>query len=354
MKKKKKIILIVLAVILALILIAVIAAYAVFKRYYGMMNHETLSETPEIAESIEEDETVEGTDSPEEEIIDLEKQLEENLLANSQELEYDDDVYNVLLVGTDSRADNAKGRSDSMILISINRKEERITMTSLMRDIWVSIPGVGNNRLNAAYAFGGPSLLLQTIEKNLGVHIDRYVQVNFFAFMDVIDILDGVDLEITADEIEVMNNYIQELNRITGQDLNAGKLSASDAGMKHLTGKQALAYCRIRYLKGGEYERTRRQRDVLNLVFQKAKGCSLTELNDLLNALLPNLTTNVPEGELLSLVLESSKLLKYDLESDRIPVEGTYKDMRIEKRAVIGIDFAANREALWDIIYGTR
>ncbi len=352
--KKKKAILITLVVVLAVVLIGVITVYALFKHYYGMMNHETLSETPEIQGSIPEDETEEGTDSPEEEVKNLEEQLKENLAAGSQELEYDHDVYNVLLFGTDSRDDNAKGRSDSMILISINRKENRITMTSLMRDIYVSIPGVGNNRLNASYAFGGPSLLLQTIEENLGVHIDRYVQVNFFAFMDVIDILGGIDLDISADEITIMNRYIEELNRITGNDRDVEKLDISDAGTRHLTGKQALAYCRIRYLKGGEYERTRRQRDVLGIVFQKAKSCSLSELNDLLNALLPDLTTNIPEGEMISLVLESSKLLKYDLESDRIPVEGTYKDMRIDKRAVIGIDFPANRQALQDIMYGTR
>lgn len=345
---------IILSIILAVILIAVIGAYAVFKHYFGMMNHETLPEDISIAESIPEDETEEGTNSPDDEIADLKRQLEENLAAGSQEIPYDDDVYNVLLIGTDSRDNNNKGRSDSMILISINRKEERITMTSLMRDIWVTIPGVGNNRLNASYAFGGPALLLETIEANLGMHIDRYVQVNFYAFVDVIDILGGVDIELTADEIEVMNRYLTEINRLLGDSADSDKLSGSDAGIRHLTGKQALAYCRIRYLRGGEYERTRRQRDVLTQVFQKAKGCSLTELNELLNALLPNLTTNVPEGEMLSMILDSPKLLKYELESDRIPVEGTYKDMRIENKAVIGIDFPANREALREIIYGTR
>ena len=353
-RSKKKIALIVICVILAVVLLALGGLYMLFRHYYGLMNYQPIDENEVVFGSIEEEEEGEGPDSDPEAIQDMEDQLRENMEAGKMEIPYDSDVYNVLLFGTDSRADDARGRSDSMILVSINRKEKRITMTSLMRDIYVTIPGVENNRLNAAYAFGGTPLMLETIEANLGVHIDHYVQVNFFAFMSVIDYLGGIDLEISADEIEIMNNYIKELNQITGDASGADMLSASDAGMSHLNGKQTLAYCRIRYLAGGEYERTRRQRDVLTYIFQEAKSCSLTELNGLLQTLLPELTTNIPQGEMLSLVLDAPTLLGYELESWRIPVEGTYEDMRIDGKAVIGIDFEANRDALYDIIYGER
>ena len=122
----------------------------------------------------------------------------------------------------------------------------------------------------------------------------------------------------------------------------------------HLDGNQALAFCRIRYLKGSDFQRTRRQRDVLLQVFRKAKGCSLGELNDLMKVLLPNLTTNISEGKMISLILDSGTILKYDLETDRIPVDGSFKDLVIGRKMVLGIDFEENRKALQDIIYGTR
>lgn len=352
MSKKKKVLLIVLTVLIVLVLGGLLTAYAVFKHYYGMMNHEEDEIATLSAPENTEEETVDAEDSPESEIQDLEKQLEENLKAASQDIPYDKDVYNILLFGTDSRQNTTRERADSMILVSINRKEKRITMTSLMRDIYVTIPGVGNNRLNAANTFGGAPLLLDTIEQNLGVKIDDYVQVNFYAFADVIDAVGGVDLDVTAEEIEAMAGSISWQNQLLGR--NSRVLTAEDAGNVHLDGNQALAFCRIRYLKGSDFQRTRRQRDVLLQVFRKAKGCSLGELNDLMKVLLPNLTTNISEGKMISLILDSGTILKYDLETDRIPVDGSFKDLVIGRKMVLGIDFEENRKALQDIIYGTR
>jgi len=200
------------------------------------MNIETISEKPEyvvdtgmdeqgnitVAETIEpeeEDDDPEADNSPEEHIQAVEDTIQVNLEQNQEEATIsDDDVINILLIGIDSRSDNDSGRSDSMILFSINNKSKKITITSIMRDIYVSIPGVHNNRINTAYAYGRASLLLKTIKQNFNIAIDKYVSVNFYSYMDIVDAIGGLELEISADEINVMNDYINEIKDSNGLD----------------------------------------------------------------------------------------------------------------------------------------
>ena len=263
----------------------------------------------------------------------------------------EDGVVNVLLIGNDSRQAGDDGRSDAMILVSISDKTKTITMTSFLRDMYVEIPGHGGNRLNAAYSYGGPELLMQTIEENFDIPVHRYALVNFQAFANLVDSVGGVDLELTNDEVQYVNGYLMEYNQLEGRDLATDFLDPSLSGMIHLNGPQALAYSRNRYI-GTDFGRTERQRKVLSAVFDKLPGTLLTNAGDLTDGLFPNLTTNLKQGECYQLSLNAWKILGYDMVQQYVPVEGTYSNATIRSMAVLEVDFDANIRFLKSTIYG--
>lgn len=263
----------------------------------------------------------------------------------------EDGVVNILLIGNDSRKNEDDGRSDAMILLSVSSKTRKIYMTSLLRDIYVEIPGHDNNRLNAAYSFGGAELLMETVEKNFDIPVHRYVQVNFEAFVGMVDSVGGVDLELTEKEIEYVNGYLVEYNMLTDRPQGTDNMDTSASGMVHLNGPQALAYCRNRYL-GTDFGRTERQRKVLTEVIKKVPGALLTNGSGLIDALMPNLTTNLTKNECFRLSLMAGKGLTYDIAADSIPQPGTYRDATIRKMSVLEVDFEANRRYLKEKLYG--
>ena len=134
----------------------------------------------------------------------------------SEENAREDGVTNILLIGNDSREQGEDGRSDAIILLSISDKTKTVHMTSILRDIYVDIPGHDGNRINAAYAYGGPELLMETVEKNLDIKVSRYMLVNFQAFANLVDAVGGVDLEVTNDEVQYINGYLVEYNMLQG------------------------------------------------------------------------------------------------------------------------------------------
>lgn len=357
--KKRYIILAVLLLLLAVILATV---YGVFNFYYNKMNIQpvdsdyTISaeEIEQIEKELMEDEADTSTeDFSEEEIQAYDDYLEENTIAQAEELYYDtDDMYNILLVGIDARDVSKSSRSDTMIILTLNKTTKKLIMTSVMRDIYCTIPGIGNTRINHAYAYGGISLLLDTIEYNFGIHIDDYVTINFYGFMDAIDAIGGVEMEVTADEIRVMNSYISGLSSLRGEDSAPDKLDESQAGLLLLNGKQALAYSRVRYVGNADFERTNRQRKVLTAVMAKAKTLSLSEMNDLMNDVLPCVTTNLTQSDVLSILLHATEYLNYEVESGRIPYDGSYWSLHVNGMSVLGIDFSANKEYWLELVYG--
>ncbi len=260
-------------------------------------------------------------------------------------------VTNILLIGNDSRENGEDGRSDAMILLSISNKTKKIYMTSLLRDMYVDIPGHKSNRLNAAYSYGGAELLMQTIEQNFDIHISRYVLVNFEAFANLVDAVGGVDLELTSKEVEYVNGYLVEYNILLGRPEGTDYFDDLSGGMVHLNGPQALAYCRNRYI-GTDFGRTERQRKVLTEVIHKLPKGVLTNPKKLIEGLMPNLTTNLTQTECYRLSLMAPKILTYDIVQNSIPIEGTYKDATIREMAVLEVDFDANKKFLQENLYG--
>ena len=263
----------------------------------------------------------------------------------------EDGVINVLLIGNDSRLAGDDGRSDAMILVSISDKTKTITMTSFLRDMYVEIPGHDGYRLNAAYAYGGAELLMETIELNFGVPIHRYALVNFQAFANLVDAVGGIDLELTNDEVNWINAYLMEYNQLEGKDLATDFLDPSLSGNLHLNGPQALAFTRNRYI-GTDFGRTERQRKVLSAVIKKLPGTVLTNGGELADGLFPNLTTNLKQGECFNLSLNAWKFLGYEMVQQCVPLEGTYSNADIRGMAVLQVDFDTNKQFLKSTLYG--
>lgn len=258
-------------------------------------------------------------------------------------------VENILVVGTDARNPDASSRSDCMIIVSINRRYGKLVMTSILRDSYVEIPGYGQNRINAAFQYGGADLLIQTIEQNFKIGIDHYVKVDFFSFIKIIDSLGGVDIDVDGDEAQYVNMYLCEINNLLGVEQGNGNLTVT--GMQTLSGKQALSYSRIRYI-GTDFARTGRQREVMNAMMAKAKTLNPIKLLSVCNEVLPELTTDISDSELAWLLMQAPLFLTYESSECRIPADHTWSNLIAGPgMEVLQLDFAANVEILQKAIY---
>ncbi len=206
---------------------------------------------------------------------------------------------NIVLLGTDTRADTLdEGRSDCIIIASINEKTKEIKLTSVYRDSYLQIPGRSLDKVTHAYAYGGPALSMSTLNTNLDLDIKEFVAINFYVVMDVVDAVGGVNIEVDSAELQYINNYIDSINKEEGK---SGK-HVTTTGTQNLSGVQALAYARIRYTSGGDYKRTERMREVLMAVLNKAKKMNIGQLNKLADQILPSVNTNISSTEILSLI----------------------------------------------------
>ncbi len=263
-------------------------------------------------------------------------------------------VKNVLVIGTDTRdPEQERGRSDSMILVSMNSRTKEIYMTSFMRDAYVDIPGNGGGKLNAAYSYGGPELLMDTLESNYDVHIDDYVMITFAACAEMIDAVGGVELTISDEEAQAVNEIlISEVNEIMGDDREDDLLDSG--GTLTLDGKQALSYSRIRYVGNADFERTERQRTVMQQVMEKAKKNPL-RLASICMSALPKMTTNLSVGALYGYAVTTPfKLISYDMAQQRIPADGTFSPADIGGESVLQVDFAAAQQQLRDTVFSDK
>ncbi len=256
----------------------------------------------------------------------------------------DSDVINILLVGSDHGAIKGDhGRSDSIMIATINQDTKELKLTSLMRDIYVEIPGHGHNKLNAAYAYGGVELLYQTIAKNFGIKIDKYCVVDFETFEKVIDKVGGIEITLEEKEAEYLNstNYISK-----------AKYRNVKAGKQILNGNQALGYSRIRHVVSqkygdGDFGRTGRQRAVLQAALNKVLEQSPTKIADIALDALSDVSTDMNAKYLKSLVAKVISFGTTEIDQQRIPLEGTYVQGRAQSNMfVFFINFDANKAAL--------
>ena len=261
-------------------------------------------------------------------------------------------VNNILVIGTDSRdIETDPGRSDSMILLSLNSETNTIYMTSFLRDVYVYISDeYGYGKLNAAYSYGGAELLMDTIESNYRVKIDDYVTISFAACSAMIDAVGGVEVTLSDAEAQALNEIlISEVNELMGDGRNDDLLGGG--GTYTLSGKQALSYSRIRYVGNADFERTSRQREVFSQVLQKASKNPVSLGAMMVNA-LPQVTTNISVPELYGYSLKAPYLLlAYDTAQQQIPAENTFYADTIGGESVLVADFTMNHNVLLSTIF---
>lgn len=216
---------------------------------------------------------------------------------------------NIALFGLDNRSTGNYdgGNSDCIMIASINNDSKEVKLISVYRDTFLSVKEDTFNKINSAYSYGGPKGAIAALNKNLNLDITNYVSVDFAAVVDAVDLLDGIELTLTDEEVKIMNdNYIDEINEVTKH--SSSKLSGG--GTYTVDGVQALAYCRIRYTAGDDFKRTERQREVLGKMIDKAKGSSISTVSSLIDTMFGEISTSFTSKEMLSL---ASNVMDYEL-----------------------------------------
>lgn len=263
-------------------------------------------------------------------------------------------VRSVLVIGTDGRSIDEQGRSDSMILVSFNSRTNQIILTSFMRDCYVNIPNYGMDKLNASYSYGGADLLMDTIESNFMVEIDDYVTIDFISFVGIIDAVGGIDIDVTDDEAQEINNILfSEVNGLMGDDQWSDFLDGG--GKLHLNGKQALSYARIRYVGNSDFERTSRQREVITKVIPKA--LNPVAISKISKHVIPEVNTNMSSIGMYLLALRLPLSIRYDVKQIQIPADGTFYPEDVwtasgDIQNVLQVDFGANQNVLETEVFG--
>lgn len=236
----------------------------------------------------------------------------------------DEDVITIALFGTDftqnEKYGNLYGASDATMILGIDTKNNRLKLFSLMRDLYLDLPdGSGKKQnLNYTMAYGGPELILKTINSNFNLTVDKFIYVSLHTLPTIIDKLGGVELNITSEELNYINNYITSIDKENGTITK----KLTNKGLQTLNGTQASAYCRIRYTEGRDFKRTERQRDVLSALFQKFKTASISDLTIMMNEILPLVSTNLTNTEIISIVSKVLGMGVPQIEQSRFPLDG--------------------------------
>jgi LCP family protein required for cell wall assembly len=367
--KIRKPILITISILATLILVAGIASVLYLNSMFNLLDRTAITGDPNIAESDLLDEEDMGTVTDENETEDTNFTDESEQLNTSQEssetlepvitetsaptaetttspkqptqtakptttavqstLLNEQDVFNILLVGADTRGSGFEGRSDSMIVLSINRRTHKIHMVSLARNLVVGIQGHGNTLLSYSYSWGGMPLLLKTIKDNLRLDLKYYLVINFSGFKKAIDYCGGVDISLTSAEVHYM--YL------------AFPHSSFKVGTNHLNGEKALVYARIRWIDS-DYSRTGRQRKVINNLIAKLKTKSPAQIDSLMRKVLPLMRTNLSNKTLLELSIAALQFKSYPISQLLIPIDTSHT-------TISGYNGEKNIEALHHFLY---
>lgn len=336
-KKKKRPVLIVIIVLLALVLMITIGGVIYVNHILNKINHVVRGESAYMSqaevdrwEAENQEDNSSGLPEVQESDVDLSE-------ATGTLLGDEDGLVNIMLVGIDRREGEGRTRSDTMILCTFDTKRKMLTTTSFLRDLYVQIPGYRDNRLNAAYAIGGMDLLYDSIEKNFGIKVHGTLEVDFWQITDVINALNGVDVKLTEAEVTYLNR--------------ANKWSLVE-GMNHLDGEQALAYARIRRLDS-DFGRTNRQRTVMSAIVNQYKSLSLSEMLTMLDVLLPMVTTDMTNTEMIRYVTGLLPVVQDGtLHTQYIPGEEDFRYAYVRGMSVLLPDMEGCRAQLRESLYG--
>ena len=255
---------------------------------------------------------------------------------------------NILLLGGDARDMEKYDRSDAMIILSVNRDEGRVKMTSIMRDTWVSFPGLNTTgKINAATVYGGAELAVATVNRCFGADIEDYIIINMEDMVTIIDLLGGIDIEITEAERRQINSYAKGY---TGAPYT-GATSIDASGPVHLNGLLAMSYCRIRYIDS-DFKRVMRQQRVLLAMADRAQNMEIGELAEAGSDIIRAVQTSLDDAALEELAMALMVMDAGEVEQFRIPADGTFEAGMSGSVWRIVPDFEQNRALLREFIYG--
>ena len=261
--------------------------------------------------------------------------------------ETEGDWMNVLLLGCDSYTTNDRQRTDSMIILSVNHATNRVKMTSLMRDTWIPVPGKNSSRKLTELCFvGGPELTMRAVNESFGMNIEKYMLISMAGVAEVIDLVGGIEIDVTDAERKALNKGLFDLSSLSGME----QLQESGENV-HLNGNQATAFARIRKIDS-DYVRTGRQRTVLLAVADKLKGgADPATLLAIITSLLKYVETNLSLTDIMGLANLGLSVDLNGVEEFRVPMDGTYESGMYNGYWSIRPNFARNAEALHSFIY---
>ncbi|NLZ48459.1 MAG: LCP family protein [Clostridiales bacterium] len=327
LRRKTKVILIVAITFISLLAIAAGGTY-----YMAMKQLDKVKYTP-----LPEDEKELG--------IDEQVYTEENQGVK-------DDYINILLLGIDARHPEDFARCDTMIVATIDKKHKKLKLSSIMRDMVVTMEGRGTmeglntDRINQSYGYGGAPLTTKVINENFKTNVRDYIKVDFSGMEKVVDVIGGVEVEVKEAEIPVMNNYIRELSKLQN---DSNPPLVTKAGKQLLNGRQTLGYCRIRYVGNRDFDRTLRQRNVLTEIFNKITKQDVTKMMEIISEILPYVETSLEKKEIISLAKEITLNGVNKVEQFRLPLEDNV--IYIRNEYFLGWDRNKNLEVLHKFIY---
>lgn len=277
------------------------------------------------------------------------------------ELKSDRNVENIMIFGADNHSEEEYGRSDSMILLSIDKNSHTIKQTSFLRDLYVAIPGHDHNRLNAAFAYGGAKLATETIEYNFGITINSYLVIDFSGFTQLIDTMGGITLSLSEEEIDYINwqcwrnQQVETRNEIIVDEraFYTGK-NDNRVARVHLNGRQALWYARDRDSAGSDFDRTTRQRIVVDTILSQLKTGNPFTLMAVAYQAAPLFTTNMSKTDVLGKLFSVFSLLHDKKQEYSVPRMDNFVNLWVDGAAVLGVeDMDAEKQKLYEFIYGT-
>ena len=345
----------IVAIVLVVVLALGLVAYGYFHSKYRLMN---ISDGKFAGTEV----SAEGDSQDELENEELQsREIEEKqAIEATGEIEEDKAVFNILLIGTDDRTtkfnDNARG--DTCILLSINRETNQVHLVSFERAIGVKIPsGEYEGQwdwLTHMFWYGGPYLMTRQIRENFKVDVTKYIRVNIRTFMELVDSVGGVDIDMTEAECNNINHPEGTFTagNIKGMHVENEVQQDLAPGINHLNGATAMCYARLRAIDD-DWHRVERQRKVILAAVENLKKLSVTELDKLLNNVLPLVQTNLTEGDIAGLIPEAATFVNMDYDTTTFPLKHTYGLMDgMCGRKVLALDFETNAEELQNFLYG--
>ena len=284
------------------------------------------------------------------EIKDLNERIKDNT-SNSFDIPNNSDVTNILIIGRNQNELSKEELLAGAYILSINKKAGKIITATLSRDIYLSIPDYGNDTIEQSYLYGGAALLIQCITQNFKIKIDHYVEADMYLIIDLVDSVGGITIALTEEDLIHHNNNMKSFNLLQGE--SETKDFIMESGEYLLNGRQAFCYLKNNKSKPNNKYWVQKQKESITIIYDKVMGKNLLKINELLNEILPQITTDLSEMEMLSQLFLVPGYLNYAIDSIAVPVPESFKTVIVNETAVFSVDFKQNISCIHSSIYGS-